>query len=232
MITAKLKLYVIIILCFSTATGCTTKFFITKKRITQNYRFYESLAIEKLSVKRSDSTGFPVEYIIAERYVANDLWALTNEETAKLLTGDTQKKFIDLKKQIDSFDRLNVLEERPQDTIRMESGVVIYTSAGPKRPVEYFRMQHRMEQLRYGIKRKTKKTILFSKPNKWYRWYLPGKGDARSNVVNFEPGQWYKTSFHCQYGLLTDGRCTLYFSFDLKGKISLKRVDHQNDGPF
>ncbi|NOT49808.1 MAG: hypothetical protein HOP10_00850 [Chitinophagaceae bacterium] len=221
-----------IIFCFILLAGCTTKFSITKKKITQNYRFYESLAVEKLSVKKPDSAGFPSEYNVVERYVANDLWALTNKETAELLTGESKERFNNFQERIDSFDRLNILEERPADTIRMESGVVIYTPAGLKRPVEYYRIQHRMYHMRYEIKRKTRKTIWFSKSNKWYRWYLPGKGDVKSNIVSFEPGQWYKTSFHCQYGFLTDGHCTLYFSFDSKGKISLKREDHKNEGPF
>lgn len=221
-----------IIFCFILLPGCVTKFSITKKKITQNYRFYESLAVEKLTVKKSDSAGFPSEYRVAETYVANDLWGLTNKGTVELLTGEAKERFNNFQERIDSFDRLNILEERLADTIRMESGVVIYTPAGLKRPVEYYRIQHRMDHMRYAIKRKTRKTIWFSKPNKWYRWHLPGKGDKKSNIISFETGHWYKTAFHCEYGLLTDGRCIIYFSFDSKGKISLKREDHKNDGPF
>ena len=232
MVVPNQRLYVIIIFYFSILSGCATKFSINQKKITQNYKFYESLAIEKLFVKKRDSAGFPSEYRIIESYVANDLWTLTNKETAGLLTGEAKEKFIGFQNRLDSFDKLDALEDRPADTIRMESGVVIYTFAGLKRPVEYYRIQNQMESLKYAIKRKTKKTIRFSKPNKWYRWNLPGKADVKSNIVSFEPGQWYRTSFHCQYGFLTDGRCTIYFSFDVKGKISLKKEDHKNEGPF
>jgi hypothetical protein len=213
-------------------TGCATKVSITQKRIKQNYRFYESFVIEKIAVTRYDSTGFPLNYDFIERYIANDFWALADKETAEILTGEVKEKFLSLKNRKDSFDHANVLEDRPGDTIKMKSGTIVYTFPGLKRPIEYFRIQNEMESLKYSIPRKTRKKIRFSKPNKWYRWYLPGKGGSKKNTVEFKTGEWYKTTIHCVYGLLTDGRCTFYFSFDTNGKIRLIRKDRLNDGPF
>ncbi len=214
------------------ATGCATKFTLTKKRITQNHKFYESLSIQKLIVTKTDEAGFPAGYTVTEKYIAYNLWEIDVKDIAALLPEQARQQFIPIQQRIDSFDRLNVLEDRPADTIRMPSGVVIYTMPGQKRPVEYYRLQNEKENLKYSIKRKLRKTIRFSKPNKWYRWYIPGKGIDKSNIVKFEPGQWYKTSFHCVYGLLADGYCTVYFSFNERGKLKMKRKDYVKDGPF
>lgn len=212
--------------------GCATKVSITQKRIKQNYRFHESFVIEKIAVTQYDSTGFPLKYDFIERYIANDFWGLADKESAQKLKGEVKEKFLSLKNKKDSFDIANVLEDRPGDTIKMKSGTIVYTFPGLKRPVEYFRIENEMKSLTFTIIRKTRKKILFSKPNKWYRWYLPGKDGSKNNTVKFKTGEWYKTSIHCSYGLLTDSRCTFYFSFDTNGKIRLKRKDRINDGPF
>jgi hypothetical protein len=213
-------------------TGCATKVSITQKRIKQNYRFQESIVIEKITVSVYDSMGFPLKYDFVERYLANDLWALDDKESAEILKGETKEKFLSLKNKKDSFDFANVLEDRPGDTIKMNSGTIVYTFPGLKRPVEYYRIQNEMQSLTYTINRKTRKKILFSKPNKWYRWYLPEKGGNKNNTVEFKTGEWYKTSMYCEYGILSDGICTFYFSFDSNGKIRLQRKDRINDGPF
>jgi hypothetical protein len=213
-------------------SSCSTRISVNTKRVKYNNRFQYGLTIQQITVSRFDKDGVPLDYQSAAAFRATNLQLLDDGEIAAFLKAGYRTKFLALKARKDSFDKANVLEYRPADTLVLQSGTRSYLPAGLKRPVIYTLMEIEMEELAGTIPVKAKRKIRFSRPNKFYRWYLPGKNQSQTTLPPFETGQWYCFTVDCNFGLLASGWCTVFFMAGKNGKLTVRRRDKMNEGPF
>jgi hypothetical protein len=227
-----------LLLCCLSSCHFATRFQLTDKKIHTNKRFNSGLTIRLLEVDSFNSEGIPVKYDVERSYHACTLKMLDADEIAAMLPPKAGKEYLQYQSVRDSIIEHNIKDTlTTTDTTNWENGSKMYRLPGVHWPVAWTRAVNKMDSIKFRhIKEKPLRTIYFNKNTRKYRWKM-AEGDAfypRKNIAGFSviPGRWYTTSFHCSYGLLVDGTCTLYFSTDEKGTVTCKRTDYKNEGPF
>lgn len=226
-----MKLIVIILFSISCAScHLKTNFAVTAKKISFN-QDKGGLNIQLLHVDSFDANGYPSRFKPESTYYACLPENLPDEAAVHFLPRNIQAEFLRYAAIKDSIIKNKINDTLlVADTLVWEDGSRMYRPPGIQWSVEWNKAAHKAEQIKYKHVRNTRvRTYYFSKNTKKYTWY-----DSKNAISGFSliPGRWYTTRFDCRYGLLTDGYCTLFFSADEKGKITCRRTDKKNDGPF
>lgn len=208
------------------------------KKISFNHPIDGGVDIQLLRVDSLGTDGFPARFKPESTYSATGLRYLPDMEAAAFLPEHIRPEFLKYAAIKDSVIKNKINDTLlAGDTTYWENGGILYRRPGIHQSIEWDKAYHKTDEITYRhIPNKKLRTFNFGKNNKRYRWRA-GAGDwmeVKSTISGFKlaPGRWYTTRFNCRYGLLTSGYCTLFFSTDEKGKITCKRIDKENDGPF
>lgn len=233
-----MKFFILILLSISCAScHFQTNFAVTAKKISFN-QDKGGLHIQLLHVDSFDANGYPSQFKPESTYYACLPENLPDEAVVHLLPRNVKAEFLRYAAIKDSITR-NKINDTLQvaDTLVWEDGSRMYRPPGIHWSIEWNKAAHKAEQIKSRHMHNTRvRTYYFSKNTQKYTWY-GGAGDwldSKKAISGFSliPGRWYSSSFQCDYGLLTDGRCTIYFMADEQGKITCRRIDNKNDGAF
>lgn len=234
-----MKFFIFILFCISSAScHFKTRFSLTASKISFNHTIENGLTVQLLQVDSFGADAFPARFKPESTYTATRLRYLPDDEAAELLPQSIKTEFLRYAATKDSIIKHKINDTLlTADTIYWEDGSRMYRSPGIHRSVEWDKAFHKTEDMAYrNISNKKIRTYLFGSHGKGFCWRA-GAGDwmeSKKTVAGFRliPGRWYTIRFKCNYGLLADGYCTLFFSTDEKGRITVKKVDDINDGPF
>lgn len=214
-----------------------TNFAVTAKKISFN-QDKGGLNIQLLHVDSFDANGYPSRFKPERTYYACPPENLPDEAVVHFLPRNIQAEFLRYAVIKDSIIKNKINDTLlVADTLVWEDGSRMYRPAGIHWSIEWNKAHHKAEEIKNKhIQNKPVRTYYFGKNTKKYTWY-GGTGDwfdSKNAISGFSliPGRWYSSSFQCDYGLLTDGTCTIYFMADDRGRITCRRTDKKNDGPF
>jgi hypothetical protein len=215
--------------------ACSTRTKITQAKIHKNTRFRQSFSIYKLSVNHFNPAQIPVNFIYDSVFHCRYAGDFEPEEVVSILKGPVKEQFQNLMRIRDSIKAAGQPQYRGVDTIEVYG--THYIAAGIKQPLLFYETEVRMEHLKYTrLKNRVRKTVLFQKPNKFYRWrvYPHGNRATEQKVDGFclVPQTWYLLSLDYNFGLLQSGRRSFYFAVNQTGELTMLHKDYERGGSF